>query len=101
MISQLGHGAAHGIDLTHQMTLTNPTNSRITGHFGDGIQILGNQPHPGAAARGSQRSLAACMARADHQNIHRPIRMFHVKHIFFHCGCEITLIASLILLRLM
>src|SRR5207245_8039371 len=66
------HFATKGVDLTHEMSLGNTTNRRVTGHQGDTIQVCCKYCGVASHTCGSQGRLAPSMAGAHHNNIVRP-----------------------------
>ena len=68
-IGQPSHQPVQRIDLTHQMPLAQPTDSRVAAHLADGFQLLGQQQGAGASARRRSRSFAAGVAAADHDDV--------------------------------
>ena len=68
-VNHLPHLASQSVHLTHQMALGTPSDIGIAGHKGDAVYAHsehdGLESHPGTG----QRSLAACMAGADHRHV--------------------------------
>jgi hypothetical protein len=68
-IDDAAHNSAERIDLPHQVSFRDSTNSGIAGHLTDEIQVQRNQSGFGAETCSGRRRLTAGMAGADHDYI--------------------------------
>ena len=78
-ISCATHNAIHGIDFTHQMAFSQPTNGGITGHDANSRQLHCQQGCICTRARCRGGCFRSSVTSADHDHI----KMFHVKHPHF------------------
>jgi hypothetical protein len=69
LIGRDGHRATEGIDFLDQVPFANPADRRVAGHLPEGFDVVGQQQRRPSSARGGQRSLGACMATADNDDI--------------------------------
>ena len=72
------HDAVHSVYFANQVPFSQPTNCGVAGHCSDILLAQRNQSCRNAHARGSHRSLNACMAAPNHNDI----ELFHVKPYF-------------------
>src|SRR5690606_13084368 len=68
-ISRTGHGAAECVNFFHQVTLANPTNSWVTRHLAQRLDVVCQQQGLTAHACGSQSGLGTGVATTDHDHI--------------------------------
>ena len=63
------HFAAHSVDLTHKMPLAGAADGGVAGHEADRVEVQRQQQRRKAHPRRGKRGFAACVSRADHDNI--------------------------------
>ena len=73
------HHAIQRIDLTHQVSLTQPADCRIARHLADAVGAVGHQSASRSHPRRRMRRLGARMPAADHHHIEAVRAKFHVK----------------------
>ena len=68
-IGHTAHQPVHGIDLAHEMPLSQSADCRIAGHRPDRFEPVGHQRRPGAKARRRGGCLTAGVAAADDDDV--------------------------------
>jgi hypothetical protein len=63
------HGTAEGIYFPNQMSLSNPTNRRVTGHLPECIYIVRKEEGRAAHARARQGRFGSGMSASDHDYV--------------------------------
>ncbi len=69
---RIGHPAHHAvqrINFPHQMSLPQPANGRVAGHFANSLQLMGDQQGLRPESRGRRRRFAACVPSSDDDDI--------------------------------
>src|SRR5689334_5376461 len=76
-INHSTHDAAERVDLTHEMSLRNAADGRVTRHLTHEIQIKSNKPGFRAQTRRGRGRLTAGVAGANHNHIEAFIKRHH------------------------
>src|SRR5580700_9642598 len=63
------HGAAERVDLTNQMTLADAADGGVAAHLAQSVDALRQEQRAHSHARRGERSLGACVAAADHDDL--------------------------------
>ena len=81
LVSGASHQPVERVDLANEMSLAEPADRRIAGHFADGGEPLGHERGLGPAPGGGGGRFRSGVSPADHDDVEPSGRLFHVKHI--------------------